>query len=33
MRIEDLTLDELHDLNELICKRIDYLGVASENGK
>ncbi|MDP5138090.1 transposase [Rheinheimera baltica] len=30
MRIEDLTLDELHDLNELICKRIDYLRLQND---
>lgn len=30
MRIEDLTLDELHALNELICKRIDYLRLQND---
>ncbi|TQV65601.1 transposase [Exilibacterium tricleocarpae] len=25
MRIEDMTLDQLLDLNEVICERIDYL--------
>ena len=25
MRIEEMTLDQLLDLNEVICKRIDYL--------
>jgi len=30
MRIEDLTLDELHDLNELICKRIGYLRLQND---
>lgn len=30
MRIEDLTLDELHDLNDLICKRIEYLQLQND---
>lgn len=30
MRIEDLTLDELHDLNELIWRRIEYLRLQND---
>lgn len=30
MRLEDLTLDELHDLNALIWKRIEYLRLQND---
>ena len=30
MRIEELILDELHDLNEGICKRIGYLHLQND---